>query len=413
MATSPKNSASDAKGSSLGEVLEPLSSLEPYSISVPLYITVMRTCGNGVVASLYDGKLLQVCVSPEPTCYHLESVGYNERIVRLEVSKNKEFCLSGGYKGAVKIWSLPQRKEVAKLAGHSEAVSALKITHDDLRGITAGEDLCIKIWDLPSKAELFVLKGFDFSVLCLALSANNRLLYAGGSSGKIQVWDLEERKETETLVCEDYLIMCLTLSPNDEYLWSGSSSGDVRVWNTRNSQEIVNFKEKNPIKKILLTQRGQIGIPLSSQRETNLHNLEGKGDAVKLIGHSSMVNDQVVFNNEKFCLTASEDETIRMWDLETGGEVVVFRGHDGKVTQVTLTEDNQYCISGGWDCTIKIWSLVTRKVSKEIRELGYLTEHLSVTQKYVIIPQCTKLKLCGLEENYETTELEGMRHSVI
>jgi len=102
MAISPKNSASGAQGSSFGEVLESLSNAEPQSISIPAYLTAMQTCGNGVGAGLYDGKVLVVCVSPVPTCYHLESAGFNKTVVCLAVSKSKEFCLSGASKAMLR-----------------------------------------------------------------------------------------------------------------------------------------------------------------------------------------------------------------------------------------------------------------------------------------------------------------------
>ena len=163
-----------------------------------------------------------------------------------------------------------------------------------------------------------------------------------------------------------------------------SDNRTVRVWSTSNSQEIANFEQKQPVRQICLSQKGRIGIPLSSERETKLWNRIDKCNSANLIEHTEMVNDLAVLNNEKFCLTGSDDETTL--DLETEEEVVVFRGHQEKVTRVKLTEDNQHCISGSRDCTIKAWSSAKRMHSKEIKGLGYLAEQLAVTREYLVIP---------------------------
>ncbi|SPO27634.1 related to CAF4 - CCR4 associated factor [Ustilago trichophora] len=54
-------------------------------------------------------------------------------------------------------------------------------------------------------------------------------------------------------------------------------------------------------------------------------------------------------------VSASLDETVRVWDLASGDEVGRLRGHTGVVK--CLQVEDEVCISGGTDNTIRIWDL--------------------------------------------------------
>lgn len=57
-------------------------------------------------------------------------------------------------------------------------------------------------------------------------------------------------------------------------------------------------------------------------------------------------------------MTASQDETVRLWDLCSGNDVGYLRGHHGVVK--CLQVEDQLCLTGGADTNVDIWDL--RKV---------------------------------------------------
>ena len=81
------------------------------------------------------------------------------------------------------------------------------------------------------------------------------------------------------------------------------------------------------------------------------------GFAVKsLVGHSHFVEDVVISSDGQFCLSASWDGTLRLWDIKSGETERRFVGHTKEVLSVAFSADNRQIVSGSRDKTIKLWN---------------------------------------------------------
>lgn len=75
-----------------------------------------------------------------------------------------------------------------------------------------------------------------------------------------------------------------------------------------------------------------------------------------LRGHSHYVEDVVISTDGHFALSASWDNTIRLWDLNEGKTNRIFVGHTKDITSVAFSSDNRQIISGSRDRTIRLWN---------------------------------------------------------
>jgi WD40 repeat protein len=57
----------------------------------------------------------------------------------------------------------------------------------------------------------------------------------------------------------------------------------------------------------------------------------------------------------KYLLTASEDQTARLWDVQTGVELRRFVGHKGTVLTAIFSPDGRYVLTGSGDRTARLW----------------------------------------------------------
>jgi len=76
----------------------------------------------------------------------------------------------------------------------------------------------------------------------------------------------------------------------------------------------------------------------------------------RLKGHNHFVSDVVVSSCGQFCVSASWDKTLRLWDLEKGTTSTRFVGHKHDVLSVAFSADNRQIISAGRDKCIKLWN---------------------------------------------------------
>ena len=60
-------------------------------------------------------------------------------------------------------------------------------------------------------------------------------------------------------------------------------------------------------------------------------------------------------------ISASDDQTLRVWDLDTGKTVRTLQGHSSWVHAVAVTPDGRRAISASDDQTLRVWDLDTGK----------------------------------------------------
>ncbi len=63
--------------------------------------------------------------------------------------------------------------------------------------------------------------------------------------------------------------------------------------------------------------------------------------------------------NDKYIISGSSDNSIKIWERETGSEIKTLIGHSGGVTSIAVSKDEKYIISGSYDKFIIIWELET------------------------------------------------------
>eukprot|EP00658_Telonema_sp_P-2_P028168 TRINITY_DN21630_c0_g1_i2.p1 TRINITY_DN21630_c0_g1~~TRINITY_DN21630_c0_g1_i2.p1 ORF type:complete len:397 (-),score=91.17 TRINITY_DN21630_c0_g1_i2:349-1539(-) len=93
-----------------------------------------------------------------------------------------------------------------------------------------------------------------------------------------------------------------------------------------------------------------------------------------LIAHGGPINMiKVAPNNQNLILSASKDESIRMWSTYSGACVAVFaggQGHTSEVLTIDLNADGTRLASAGMDNTVRVWDVDLEEL-KQIAESGH------------------------------------------
>ena len=104
---------------------------------------------------------------------------------------------------------------------------------------------------------------------------------------------------------------------------------------------------------------GQYIISASSDNTLKVWEFGTGKELRTLSGHSDSVNGVTVSPDGQYIISASWDNTLKVWELGTGKELRTLSGHSFSVSGVTVSPDGQYIISASWDNTLKVWNLKT------------------------------------------------------
>ncbi|MGK7919679.1 MAG: WD40 repeat domain-containing protein [Trichodesmium sp.] len=121
-------------------------------------------------------------------------------------------------------------------------------------------------------------------------------------------------------------------------------------------------------------------------------------EVTKLIGHTEGVSALAIAPDGRV-VSASEDKTLKVWDLETGEELLTIAGHDFWVNAVAITPEGRCVISGSSDHTVKIWNLATGT------EMMTFKGHLDGIWSVVVTPDGKKVISASWDETLKIWDL--------
>src|ERR1700722_10492234 len=76
-----------------------------------------------------------------------------------------------------------------------------------------------------------------------------------------------------------------------------------------------------------------------------------------LEGHSDSVNSVAFSHDSARLASASDDNTVKIWDASSGEYLQILEGHSGGVSSVAFSHDSTRLASASDDSTVKIWDV--------------------------------------------------------
>jgi WD40 repeat protein/serine/threonine protein kinase len=102
-------------------------------------------------------------------------------------------------------------------------------------------------------------------------------------------------------------------------------------------------------------------------------------------GHVSAVRSAIFSPDGKQVLTASHDKTARLWEATTGKELLQFAGHMGMVIGAVFSPDGKRVLTASADNTARLWDAAK---GKELRLIKGCTDGVTVA---VFSPDCEQV----------------------
>jgi F-box/WD-40 domain protein MET30 len=289
---------------------------------------------------------------------------------------NNNLLMTGSYDTTVKIWNTDTGQLIRTLTGHKMGIKSL--IFDDQKLITAGLDSTIKVWNWRTGECISSYTGHREGVI--SVDFLDKLIVSGSADKTIKVWHVDTRT-CYTLRGHSDWVTCVKIHPKSRTLFSASDDSTVKLWDldtnkcittyggeengghTAQVQCVIPFVYTDDLVTDLTNQENNSNDD-NNNNNSNNHDNDNDNDNDDDNNQNNDENDendeyQKFIKSRDFLpthlLTASLDNTIKLWDVKTGKCIRTQFGHIEGVWSIAA--DTFRIISGAHDKTIKIWDL--------------------------------------------------------
>ncbi len=264
--------------------------------------------------------------------------------------------------GKVQVFDVIAGKKKSNFLGHASYVRCATFSPDKKKIVTTYADSTIKIWDVEKGQFTNLLTGHRDVVNMLQFSADGSYLASASDDSTVKVWDAVSGKLLYTLEGSEGPVYSARFSTDMKYIIT-TSDDDGRVWDV-GSGRLLRVLEGAGGNDARFSQDGKYII--SDTRVCSA--ITGKL-LFELDWHNSYINYSQFSNDGKYIVTASADETAKLWSVDYGELLYSFDDHTDEVVFAAFSKDNKKVITASLDNTVKVWDVQSGQLDKSL-DLG-------------------------------------------
>jgi RNA polymerase sigma factor (sigma-70 family) len=321
---------------------------------------VVATAGIATSVALWPGSAPPPKVITQPTAiFDTGKKGTRGHTFAL----NDKFVATGNSDQTIEVWELTNPNQSVRLGGTGDdSAVTLAFVPSPSQGqlATADHAGAVKLWNLETRAEVAALpvQPRPIQSNSIAFSPDGKLLAAGAWNGALNVCDVETRRERYMLRhAHDDGVMTVRFSSDGKLLASGSYDGIVKLWDADSGKPLLALPTHGAGGLVGLA-FSRDGVLASGGMDRQIKIWNWADGTVKLIlkGHTDSVNSVCWSPDGKLLASGSKDNTVRLWDTRSGHLLAIYECQD-QVLQVEFTPDGKSLVTGGWNPPLKMWTV--------------------------------------------------------
>jgi dipeptidyl aminopeptidase/acylaminoacyl peptidase len=307
----------------------------------------------------------------------LARVTHDDIVSSAKFSPDDARILTASHDSTARIWDARSGVELARLV-HNGWINSAAFSPDGTKVVTASVDKTARVWDTLSGAEVAHLCHDDI-VSSAAFSPDGARVVTASQDKTARIWDVASAAEIRCLRHQALVTSAAFNADGSRVATASSNVGSV--WDVVGGAELVRFTHNEMITSIAISPDGARILTASEDKTVRTWDAES-GAELSCIMHNAWVDGS--FSPDGMRIVAGSGREICMWDAATGAELARF-GHEKPVASVAFSADGTRVVTASHDETARIWDVtwaakltgerLVRAVTRErLKGCGRLTE---------------------------------------
>lgn len=307
-------------------------------------------------AQLSDGKMIAIVKFGQPTM--ILELPSKKRLYNLQIHSDVQFSPDGKWivsiseDDSLKIWEAETGRLLHNLLAHEADISSVQFSPNGKWILTASYDKTAKVWDVNTGKLIHILSGHTNYLSSAQFSLDNSRIITTSMNRYHQIM-------TDKLFAN--FDSTKTLIDNNEINKIKKHSG-IKIWNSFSGEclfdllghtDYVNSAQFSPDGKWIVTasydNTSKIWDALTGKHRFDLK-------------HNGVVESAQFSSNSKWIITASRDHNTKIWETKSGKKLHTLTGHTNSVRSARFSTNGKYIITTGDDNKTIIWEAETGKL---------------------------------------------------
>jgi WD40 repeat protein/serine/threonine protein kinase len=278
------------------------------------------------------------------------TTGHDGAVTSVAVSGDGKVAATGGRDGTLRLWDVPQRREIAKLEEGGGWFRTVSMSTDGRLLVAASVDKnTVKLWSVPDRKVLYtVTDAIDATIA----PDGNRFAVTTGRG--IAVFDTDRFTEQARFPVGVTLRLAFS---QDASLLATTNDKNVVVYRVSDGATVANLTgHDDRVTSVIFNRTGSLLASTGEGATLRLWETKGWTTARTLTGAAGGLHAAVFSPNGRLLVAAGTGKALPAWDPETGNQLGVYVTGGGSFG-VAMTADGHTLLSTGADGLVTEWGV--------------------------------------------------------